>query len=89
MSDLKFNDLPKILKWIKEPSHSEHLFIIEQTLKSVKADQFKVGTKVTFGRANRQKRMGIIEKFGRVKAVVNCNGAKWRVPFDLMSVVTE
>ena len=64
MSDLKFNDLPKILKWIKEPSHSEHLFIIEQTLKSVKADQFKVGTKVTFGRANGQKRMGIIEKFG-------------------------
>ena len=30
-------------------SHSEHLFIIEQTLKSVK-NQFKVGTKVTFGR---------------------------------------
>ena len=89
MSDLKFNDLPKILKWIKEPSHSEHLFIIEQTLKSVKADQFKVGTKVTFGRANGQKRMGIIEKFGRVKAIVNCNGAIWRVPFDLMSVVTE
>ena len=85
----KFNDLPKILKWIKEPSHSEHLFIIEQTLKSVKADQFKVGTKVSFGRENGQKRMGIIEKFGRVKAVVNCNGAKWRVPFDLMSVVTE
>ena len=89
MSDLKFNDLPKILKWIKEPSHSEHLFIIEQTLKSVKADQFKVGTKVSFGRENGQKRMGIIEKFGRVKAGVNCNGAKWRVPFDLMSVVTE
>ncbi len=54
MSDLKFNDLPKILKWIKEPSHSEHLFIIEQALKSVKADQFKVGTKVSFGRANGQ-----------------------------------
>ena len=89
MSKLKFNDLPKILDWIKEPSHSEHLFIIEQTLKSVKADQFKVGTKVTFGRANGQKRMGIIEKFGRIKAVVNCNGVKWRVPFDLMSVVTE
>ena len=89
MSDLKFNDLPKILKWIKEPSHSEHLFIIEQTLKSVKGDQFKVGTKVTFGRANGQKRMGIIEKFGRVKAIVKCNGPKWRVPFDLMSVVTE
>ena len=89
MSDLKFNDLPKILKWIKEPRHSEHLFIIEQTLKSVKADQFKVGTKVSFGRENGMKRMGIIEKFGLVKAIANCNGAKWRVPFDLMSVVTE
>ena len=89
MSKLKFNDLPKILDWIKEPSHAGHLFIVEQTLKSVKADQFKVGTKVSFGRENGMKRMGIIEKFGRVKAVVNCNGAKWRVPFDLMSVVTE
>ena len=54
----------KILKWIKEPSHSEHLFIVEQTLKSVKQDQFKVGTKVRFGRAKGMKRMGIIEKFG-------------------------
>ena len=89
MSKLKFNDLPKILDWIKEPSHAGHLFIVEQTLKSVKQEQYKVGTKVRFGRENGQKRMGIIEKFGRVKAVVNCNGAKWRVPFDLMSVVTE
>lgn len=30
MSKLKFNDLPKILDWIKEPSHSGHLFIVEQ-----------------------------------------------------------
>ena len=89
MSDLKFNDLPKILNWIKEPSHSEHLFIIEQTLKSVKADQFKVGTKVTFGRDNGQKRMGVVVKLGPKKAVVDCSGAKWRVPFDLMSVVTK
>ena len=95
MSDLKFNDLPKILKWIKEPSHSEHLFIIEQTLKSVKADQFKVGTKVTFGRANGQKRMGVVVKLGPKKAVVDTygrqglSGAKWRVPYDLMTVVTE
>ena len=49
MSKLKFNDLPKILDWIKEPSHAGHLFIVEQTLKSVKEDQFKVGTKVKFG----------------------------------------
>ena len=52
MSKLKFNDLPKILDWIKEPSHAGHLFIVEQTLKSVKQEQYKVGTKVKFGRAN-------------------------------------
>ena len=39
MSKLKFNDLPKILDWIKEPSHAGHLFIVEQTLKSVKQEQ--------------------------------------------------
>ena len=39
MSDLKFNDLPKILKWIKEPSHSEHLFIIEQALNQSEVGQ--------------------------------------------------
>ena len=89
MSDLKFNDLPKILKWIKEPSHSEHLFIIEQTLKSVKADQFKIGTRVRFGRANGVKRWGNVIKLGPVKAVVDCNGAKWRVPYDLMTVDTQ
>ena len=45
MSKLKFNDLPKILDWIKEPSHAGHLFIVEQTLKSVKEDsgKFKKG----------------------------------------------
>ena len=41
---LKFNDLPRIMDWIKDPSNAGHLFIIEQTIKSVKADQFKIGT---------------------------------------------
>ena len=89
MSKLKFNDLPKILDWIKEPSHAGHLFIVEQTLKSVKEDQFKVGTKVKFGRANGIKRMGVVVKLGPNKAVVDCSGAKWRVPYDLMDVVDE
>ena len=89
MSKLKFNDLPKILDWIKEPSHFGHLFIVEQTLKSVKQEQYKVGTKVRFGRAKGMKRMGIIEKLGNVKAVVNCSGAKWRVPYDLMEIIVE
>ena len=89
MSKLKFNDLPKILDWIKEPSHAGHLFIVEQTLKSVKQEQYKVGTKVRFGRANGMKRMGVVVKLGPSKAVVDCSGAKWRVPYDLMDVVDE
>ena len=89
MSKLKFNDLPKILDWIKEPSHAGHLFIVEQTLKSVKEDQFKVGTKVKFGRAKGMKRMGVVVKLGPKKAVVDCSGAKWRVPYDLMDLIEE
>ena len=89
MSKLKFNDLPKILDWIKEPSHAGLLFIVEQTLKSVKQEQYKVGTKVRFGRANGMKRMGIVIKLGPKKALVDVNGAKWRVPYDLMDVVEE
>ena len=95
MSKLKFNDLPKILDWIKEPSHAGHLFIVEQTLKSVKEDQFKVGTKVSFGRPNGRKHTGVVIKLGPKKAVVEtANGrygqlGKWRVPYDLMDVVEE
>ena len=89
MSKLKFNDLPKILDWIKEPSHAGHLFIVEQTLKSVKQEQYKVGTKVRFGRANGMKRMGTVIKLGPKKALVDVNGAKGRVPYDLMDVVEE
>ena len=83
---LKFNDLPRIMDWIKDPSNAGHLFIIEQAIKSVKADQFKVGTTVRFGRANGVKRWGNVIKLGPKKAVVDCNGAKWRVPYDLMDV---
>ena len=36
MSKLKFNDLPKILDWIKEPSHAGHLFIVETNFKKCK-----------------------------------------------------
>ena len=86
---LKFNDLPRIMDWIKDPSNAGHLFIVEQTIKSVKAEQFKVGTKVSFGRANGMKRSGVVVKLGPKKAVVDCSGAKWRVPYDLMNVVDE
>ena len=59
MSKLKFNDMSKILEWIKEPSHFGYLDILEQAIKSTKAEQFKVGTKVSFGRPNGMKRMGM------------------------------
>ena len=100
MSDLKFNDLPKILKWIKKNLVIlKHLFIIEQTLKSVKgSDQFKVGTKVKFGRANGVQRMGVVVKlepkkdsrrYLRSSRIIRCS-RKWRVYlYDLMTVVTE
>ena len=29
MSEVKFNDLNKVLDWIREPSHKEHLYIVE------------------------------------------------------------
>ncbi len=85
---LKFNDLPRIMDWIKDPSNAGHLFIIEQTIKSVKADQFKIGTKVKFGKARGQWREGVVAKLGPKKAVVDVFGQKWRVPYDLMDVVS-
>ena len=34
MSEVKFNDLNKVLEWIREPSHKEHLYIVELSCKS-------------------------------------------------------
>ena len=37
MSEVKFNDLNKVLEWIREPSHKEHLYIVEACLAKAKA----------------------------------------------------
>ena len=53
MSNVKFNDLNKVLDWIREPSHKEHLYIVEAAIAKAKQEdinKFEVGAKVTFGR---------------------------------------
>lgn len=45
---------------------------------------FNVGDKVSFGRPNGLKRIGIIKKVNTAKAVVDVDGQQWRVPFVMM-----
>ena len=47
----------------------------------------KIDDKVSFGRPNGRQHIGIVEKINISKAVVNCNGSKWRVPFSMMKEV--
>ena len=84
---LAFNNLPDILDWIREPSHKEHLFLIEAAIAKAKGSEklsFSVGDKVIFGRPNGRKHHGFIVKKNPAKAVVDCNGSKWRVPYSMM-----
>ena len=86
---LQFNNLTDILDWIKNPEHKEHLFLIEAAIASVKGSSksaFSVGDKVSFGRPRGRKRHGIIVTKNPAKAVVDCNGSKWRVPYSMMEV---
>ena len=93
---LKFNNLPDILDWIREPSHKEHLFMIEAAIAKAKGSSksaFSVGDKVSFGRPNGRKHIGVIEKLNPSKAVIDefLNGRnahrKWRVPYSMMTMV--
>ena len=93
---LKFNNLPDILEWIREPSHKEHLFIIEAAIAKAKGSSksaFSVGDKVSFGRPNGRKHIGVVEKLNPSKAVIAefLNGRnahrKWRVPYSIMTMV--
>ena len=96
---LKFNNLPDILEWVREPSHKEHLFIIEAAIAKAKGSSksaFSVGDKVSFGRPNGRKHIGVIEKLNPSKAVVaefikvreNYNAhRKWRVPYSMMTLM--
>ena len=84
---LKFNNLPEILDWIREPSHKGHLFLIEAAIAKAKGSEkgsFNVGDKVIFGRPNGRKHHGFIVKMNPAKAVVDCAGSKWRVPYSMM-----
>jgi len=85
---LKFNNLPEILDWIREPSHKDHLFLIEAAIakaKSVDNDKFTVGAYVEFGRPNGKKHFGTIIKCNPKKAIVKEDGrGKWTVPYSLI-----
>ena len=93
---LAFNNLPDILEWVREPSHKEHLFIIEAAIAKAKGSSksaFSVGDKVSFGRPNGRKHIGVVEKLNPSKAVIAefLNGRnahrKWRVPYSMMTMV--
>ena len=93
---LKFNNLPDILEWIREPSHKEHLFMLEAAIAKAKGSSksaFSVGDKVSFGRPNGRKHIGVVEKLNPSKAVIAefLNGRnahrKWRVPYSMMTMV--
>ena len=93
---LKFNNLPDILDWIREPSHKEHLFMLEAAIAKAKGSSksaFSVGDKVSFGRPNGRKHIGVVEKLNPSKAVIAefLNGRnahrKWRVPYSMMTMM--
>ena len=51
MSNVKFNDLNKVLDWIREPSHKEHLYIVEAAIvlqKQEDINKFACWCKVIF-----------------------------------------
>jgi hypothetical protein len=83
---LAFNNLPDILDWIREPSHKEHLFLIEAAIAKAKSSksEISVGSEVQFGRPNGRKRFGIVEKMNPQKAVIREGNVKWRVPYSLI-----
>ena len=89
MKKLQFNNLDLILDWIREPSHKEHLFLIEAAIAKAKGSSksaFSVGDKVSFGRPNGRKRPGVIVTLNPKRAVIKDTnlGGKWRVPYSLM-----
>ena len=86
---LKFNNLPEILEWIRDPQHKEHLFLLQAAIAEAKGSQkvsFNVGDKVIFGRPNGRKHHGFIIKKNPAKALVDCAGSKWRVPYSLLEI---
>ena len=91
MSNVKFNDLNKVLDWIREPSHKEHLYIVEAIAqgKTRRHQQICCWCKVTFGRPRGKQHIGVIVKCNPKKAVVQEEGrGKWTVPYSLMKLAS-
>ena len=36
---LKFNNLPEILEWIRDPEHKEHLFLLQAAIAEAKGSK--------------------------------------------------
>jgi hypothetical protein len=84
MKKLQFNNIDLILDFIKNPEHKGCLDLLECAITDAKKKTFSIGDKVSFGRPNGRQHIGIIQKINISKAVVNCNGSKWRVPFSMI-----
>ena len=52
-------------------------------------DNFVVGMKIHFGRPNGIKRSGVVKKMGPSKALIDCGGFMYRVPYSMMTKVKE
>ena len=72
------------------------MFIIEAAIAKAKGSSksaFSVGDKVSFGRPNGRKHIGVVEKLNPSKAVIAefLNGRnahrKWRVPYSMMTMM--
>jgi len=81
---LEYNNLPDILEFIKDPKNESAILLIESCIYETKKNQFKVGSKVIFGRKKGEKHEGVIEKINSSKAIISSNNRQWNVPFELM-----
>ena len=76
--------LEDILKFIRDSDNRDTLPLIESVISETKKNQFKVGSKVIFGRKKGKKHEGVIEKINSSKAIISSNNRQWSVPFELM-----
>jgi uncharacterized protein Veg len=81
---LEYNNLPHILEFIRNPQNKDAILLIESCIYETKKNQFKVGSKVIFGRKKGEKHEGVIEKINSSKAIISSNNRQWNVPFELM-----
>ena len=66
---------------------NDELNTLSSYVQNVKTEQAKASISVgdeVFVVQKTKKTKGIVEKINISKAVVNCNGSKWRVPFTMI-----